>query len=155
MGFFKGIKDKLGIGGVSIEISVPSQISRDEDLVGNLVLSSKSDQEIVSVELIVFEELTSGVGDSKKTKENKLGSQKLDVQMTIAEGQKQEIPFTVPFVVAQSQIANLAEKSGVMGAIGKMGKFAANEKSMIYVKANVDVKSAVLDPSEKKLLNIV
>jgi hypothetical protein len=49
MGFFQMIKDKLGIGGVSVKLDVPGQAGKaDEKLEGKLLLSSKSDQEVVS-----------------------------------------------------------------------------------------------------------
>ena len=61
--------------------------------------------------------------------------------------QKHEFEF--PFELLKSNNDKLKEKGGAMGAIGSLGKFANNEKSEYVLEVNVDVKSAVLDPSEE------
>lgn len=55
----------------------------------------------------------------------------------------------------KSNADSLKEKGGALGALGKMGKFANNEKSSYFVDATVDVKSAFLDPSDKKDIKLV
>lgn len=42
-----------------------------------------------------------------------------------------------------------------MGALGKMGSFADNEKSAYFVEADADVKAAALDPSDKKEIRLM
>lgn len=39
--------------------------------------------------------------------------------------------------------------------IESLSKFANNEKSAYYIKAEVDVKSAALDPSDKKQIRLI
>ena len=50
----------------------------------------------------------------------------------------------------QSNADSLKEKGGALDKIGSLSKFANNEKSAYFVDATVDVKSAYLDPSDKK-----
>lgn len=156
MGFFQTIKNKLGIGGVSVELKVPGQISKDGGKVeGVIILTTKSEQEIVGMSVKMLEEYTTGRGDEKKTKTLELGAVKLPGSFTIKPGETKEIPFSLSFSLVKSNNDELKEKGGAMGAIGRLGAFANNEKSAYFVDADVDVKSAALDPSDKKEVKLV
>ncbi len=156
MGIFNKIKNKLGIGGVKVELQIPGQVSKDSGLVeGKVILTTKSEQEIVETEIKFMEEFTTGRGDDKKTKEYELGVVKFSDTYTIKPGEVKEIPFKLPFEFIKSNADSLKEKGGALGTLGKMSKFANNEKSSYYVEADVDVKAAALDPSDKKDIKLV
>ncbi|MCF2218232.1 sporulation protein [Chryseobacterium sp. PS-8] len=156
MGFFQSIKNKLGIGGVSVELRVPMQISKDSDAVdGVIVLTTKSEQEIVSSSVKLYEDFETGRGDEKKKKTFELGTVKLTESFVIRPGETKEIAFRLPFSILKSDNDELKEKGGALGAIGKLGAFASNEKSSYFIEAEVDVKSAALDPSAKKEVKII
>ncbi len=156
MGFFQTIKNKLGIGGVKVKLEVPGQVSKEEGVVhGKVILTSKSDQDIIELEVKVIEEYTTGRGEDKKTKEFTLGEVKIPCGWPIKSGETKEIAFSVPFELLKSSNDRLKEKGGALGAIGSIGAFANNEKSAYFVDADVDVKSAALDPSDKKEIRIV
>ena len=156
MGFFSTIKNKLGIGGVKISINVPGQISKEEAKVaGKFTLTTKSDQEIVSMKVSLIEQFTTGRGDDKETKNFTLGSQSFNDTFAIKTGENKDYDFDFGFVLSQSKSDALKEKGGALGAIGSMGKFANNEKSAYVVDVSVDVKSAVLDPTEEVDVKLV
>lgn len=156
MGFFNKIKDKLGIGGVSIDFTVPSQISREEGAVsGTIRLTTKSEQDVLSVKAILEEEFTQGVGEERGSKTYELGKWSMLESFVIQPGDVKEIPFTISFEELQSQNDNLIARGGAFGALGKLAKMAGREKSEFFVKVDVDVKSAVLDPSERKPVKLI
>ncbi len=156
MGFIQTIKNKLGIGGVKVSLQVPGQIAKDKLVVdGKITLTSKSDQEVVSYTLKLVEVYTTGRGDDKKTTELELGQIKVNNSFVIKAGDTKEFDFSLPFALVKSDNDELKEKGGAMGALGKLGSFANNEKSTYFVNAEVDVKSAALDPSDKKDIRIV
>lgn len=156
MGFFGAIKNKLGIGGVSIDFTVPSQIERaNEEFSGNIKLTTKSEQEVVKIEAILKEEFSTGMGDNKTEKTFELGKWTNFDQFTIKPGEVKSFDFTVEFEEIKSDMDNLSEKGGMLGGIGKGLKFMNREKSKFFVEVNVDVKSAVLDPTEKKDVKLV
>lgn len=156
MGFLQTIKNKLGIGGVKIAIQAPGQASKTEGKVeGKLILTSKSDQEVVSIEIKMVEDYTTGRGDDKKTKTLTLGETHVRQGFSIRAGETKEIAFSLPFSVLKSDSDVLKEKGGALGALGKMSSFANNEKSEYFIEASVDVKSAALDPSERKEIRLV
>ncbi len=156
MGFFQNMKSKLGIGGVKVELRIPSQVGKDDGTVnGTIVLTTKSDQEVKGIEIKMIEEYTTGRGDNKETKELTLGQLKLNEVFTIKTGETKEIPFSLSFTIIKSSNDELKEKGGALGALGKVGAFADNEKSEYFIDADVDVTSAALDPSEKKQIKLV
>lgn len=156
MGFFQTIKNKLGIGGVKVALHSPAQVAKDAGtLSGKIVLTSKSEQLVNDITVKVLEEFTSGRGDDKETKEFTLGEVTIPGNFTIKAGETKEIEYTVGFELLKSSNDSLKEKGGALGALGSVAKFATQEKSEYFVEAEVDVKSAVLDPSDKKEIRIV
>lgn len=156
MGIFKKFKDKLGIGGVKVQVKAPGQVAKDDGMVeGTVVLTTKSDQEIKDITVQLLEEFTTGRGDDKETKEFELGEVKLPGGFSISVGETKEIPFSLPFSLVKSNADDLKDMGGALGTIGKLGKFANNEKSRYFIDAEADVASAALDPSDKKEIKLV
>lgn len=156
MGLFGAIKNKLGIGGVSIDFTVPSQIEKSAgQFSGNIKLTTKSEQEVVKVEAILKEEFSTGMGDNKTEKVFELGKWTDFNSFTIKPGEVKNLDFTVHFEELKSDMGKLSEKGGMLGGLGKGLKFMNQEKSKYFVEVNVDVKSAVLDPTEKKDVKLV
>ena len=156
MGFFQTIKNKLGIGGVKVALKIPSEVSKDSNLVeGTVVLTTKSEQEIVDITVQFLEEYTTGRGDDKETKELELGEVKVPCNFSIKPGETKEVPFSLSFVLEKSNSDDLKEMGGALGKLGSLSKFANNEKSVYFVDADVDVKSAAIDPSDKKKIQLV
>jgi sporulation-control protein spo0M len=156
MGFFSNIKNKLGIGGVKVDLQCPGQVAKADGAVsGKVVLTTKSDQEVASGKVKVIEVYTTGRGDDKKEKTYTLGEVSLAGGFMLKTGETKELSFTVPFKILKSDSDELKEKGGALGAIGKLGAFANAEKSEYFVEAEVDVKAAALDPSDKKPIKLV
>jgi SpoOM protein len=152
MGFFGKIKQMLGIGTVSAKIDMVDTFSTDDaDVKGKIVVTGKSDQEIVSVEIKLEEQYSTGSGDNKSTSEIKLGEIKLP-GFSIKSGEVKNVEFTLPFSYGKSQNESMAAKGGLVGGLGKVGSFMNNEKSTFRVVATVDVKGATFDPNDVKTL---
>ncbi|MBN2730230.1 MAG: sporulation protein [Bacteroidales bacterium] len=156
MGFFQKMKNKMGIGGVKVQLSIPEQAPKaDGSVEGKVILTSKSDQEIKKIEIKMVEEYTTGRGDDKETKELTMGEININEAMAIKEGETKEIPFSLPYTILKSNNDELKEKGGALGAIGKVGSFAKNEKSKYFIEADVDVVSAAIDPSDREEIKLV
>ncbi len=146
----------MGIGGVKVELSIPAEAPKQEgNLAGKIILTSKSDQDIKEIEIKMIEEYSTGRGDEKETKELTLGEIKISEAMSIKEGETKEIPFSLPYALIKSNNDELKEKGGALGALGKVGSFAKNEKSEFFIEADVDVVSAAIDPSDRKKIKLV
>jgi hypothetical protein len=120
----------------------------DETLSGTLHITAKSDQSVVKIVMVLEETYETGRDDNKKTQLFTLGTLRLNDAFDMKAGEVKTIPFSLPFQVTKSANDKLAEKGGMMGAIGKMGKWADDQKSTFKFKAEVDVKGASLDPSD-------
>ena len=156
MGIFKKFKDKLGIGGVKVELQVPGQVDKTTNSVsGKIILTTKSDQEIKDITVAMLEEFSTGRGDDTEEKEFELGKITLPGGFEIKTGETKEIDFELPFQLVKSNADELKEQGGALGTLGKLGKFANNEKSSYFIDAEADVKSAALDPSDKKEIRLV
>jgi hypothetical protein len=103
----------------------------------------------------LIEEFTTGRGDDETTKEYDLGKVVISEGFVIKSGETKEIAFTLPYKVSKSSLEELSEKGGALGALGKLGSMASSDKSEYFVSAEVDVKSAALDPSDKKAIKLV
>ena len=156
MGFFQKIKLWLGFGGVSVTCKVPGQISKDDGKVkGTMVLTTKSEMQIQEVSAKLEEKYTTGRGSDKKTKTYTLGEHEEKMTFTIKPGETKEIPFEFDFVLLKSNNESLAEKGGVLGGLGKAGKFLNNEKSSFQVVVSVDCVGVGLDPNDIVDVNLV
>lgn len=156
MKLLQTIKNLLGIGGVKVKLLTPGQVDKEKGIVnGSINLTSKRDQEIVSIRFVFIEEFTKGRGDNQTVRDFELGETALNNSLSIKAGENKSFDFQLPFQLLKSNADNLKEKGGTVGKIGSLAKFANNEKSAYYIKAEVDVKSAVLDPTDKKQIKLV
>src|SRR5215470_11479667 len=99
MGFFQNIKNKLGIGGVDVQLQVPGQVEKQSGTIeGKVVLTTKSEQQLVELRVKLVETYSTGRGDEKKEKEIELGKCVVPYNMTgIKPGETVETPFSLPF----------------------------------------------------------
>ena len=156
MSFFSKIKQKLGIGTISVKINVPGQLNAaDGKLKGSLLLTAKSNQKVKKIEVKLEEEQTTGRGDNKKTNYYTIGSWNSNEFFEMKEGETKTVEFEFPVQVYKSSTDQLAEKGGVLGGLGKMAKFADDARSEFSVKAVVDVEGASLDPNDSCNINII
>jgi hypothetical protein len=155
MGFFANLKQKMGIGTVSVRIEMAETFrTEDGSLTGKIVITGKSDQIIESVELEFEENYSTGSGDNKTTKKIELGKSKLP-GFSIKNAEVKEIPFTLVFSYGKSSNESMSEKGGIVGGLGKAGSFLNSEKSTFQFTAMADVKGAALDPNDVKTLKRV
>lgn len=154
--FFGKIKNWLGIGGVKIKLDVPGQVDKDAGLIcGTVVVTTKSPQHVSEIELKLVETYTTGRGDEKSFKEFDLGEITLDDPFDIAPGDTKVIEFELPFAMLKSSNDQLAEKGGLLGGLGKLGKLASAETSTYKVEVSGDVKGVALGPSDSKDIKLV
>jgi sporulation-control protein spo0M len=155
MGFFQTIKNKLGIGGVKVSLQIPAQAGKNDGKVeGKITLTTKSEQEVINITVKMLEEYSTGIGAEKKTTTLDLGVVKLPGGFTIKPGDTKEITFSLPYAMVKSENDKMKEQGGLMGKLGSVNSFVSNEKSKFYIDAEADVKSAALDPSDKKEIKL-
>jgi len=157
MSFLKSFKDKMGIGGASVQLQIPDHVNKADNFVlGTIMLTTKSEQDIVDITIQLVESQTSGSGDKRKTKTHVLGETTLPSNFSIMPSDEKELEFNLPFQ-AYADLKDLGkDHEGLTGDIintmGKLASFAGNVRIKHYVEVKVDVKSAWNDPSDKQTI---
>ncbi len=155
MGLIGWMKQKLNIGGVTVQVKAPGQAPKNAGKIsGTIVLTTKSPQEVESVLVKVVEEYSTGRGAEKSTEDFTLGEIEVVGAFKIAPGETKNFEFEVPFSLLKSSNDRLKEKGGVLGAVGSMGSFMNAEKSNYFVVAEADVKGAINDPSARSPIRL-
>jgi len=148
MSFFQKIKQFLGFVGVKVEMQVADTFSKTGNTIqGKILISSKSDQQILSIE-VGFEEVWKiGKGENETIKTFDLGEWKNKNEFTIKSGETREFPFVLNYSMIKSENDRMMESSKVGKALGGLGKLMDGEKSNFWLKAMANVKGAAFDPN--------
>ena len=156
MSILAKIKQFFGIGGVDVSLAVPGQVAKASRVIdGQVTLVAKSDQHVLSIELKLVEDFSTGRGEGAETREFELGVLTMNTPFDIKAGETRTVPFRLPFEILKSNSDELKEKGGALGALGKVASFANAEKSAYNVKCEVDVKDTSFDPSASKEIQLV
>jgi hypothetical protein len=159
MGLLQKVKGWLNIGGVKVLLWKYSEpLKRSNPVItGAVLLKAKSPKTVLSVEVKFIEEFTHGKDDERKTDTKVLGSYKvpehgagLGYPLEMKPGEDREEPFTVHVTMTD----RLQNRGGMLGAIGKLGAFAASEKLEYFLVATADVKGTPFDPTHKVKMTI-
>jgi sporulation-control protein spo0M len=149
MGFLSTIKKWFGIGGAKVQLTTPNSLAKDAKTTnGSFTITTKSEVTITKMEVIFEEKYTKGSGDNKTVKEFEWGKTEWNETFVLKAGETKTVDFTLSFDRPLSSTQAMADKGGVVGGIGKAASFLSSEKSEYFVKVDLDVKGAVLDPSD-------
>ncbi len=148
MSFFQKVKQFLGIVGVKVEIQVADTFSKTGSTIeGKVIITSKNQQQILSVEVGFEEVWRIGKGEDETMKTFDLGEWKYEQEFLMMPGETREFPFTLNYSMVKSENDRMMESSKVGKALGGLGKFMDGEKSNFWLKAMADVKGAAFDPN--------
>lgn len=148
MSFFQKVKQFLGIVGVKVEMQVPDTFSKSGNtLQGKVVITSKSDQQILAVKVTFEETWKIGKGENETVKNFELGEWIAEQEFTIKAGETKEFPFTLNYSMIKSENDRMMDSSKVGSALGGLGKMLDGEKSVFKLVAMADVKGAAFDPN--------
>lgn len=156
MSFFQKVKQALGFVGVKVTLDVPETFSRTGDTInGKVIVASKSDQHIFSVEVKFEEVWRIGKGEEETMKTFDLGEWKNETPFDIKAGETREFPFTLNYSLIKSENDRMIESGKVGKALGGLGKLMDGEKSNFWLNAMADVEGAAFDPNCSKELKSV
>jgi len=148
MSFFQKVKQFLGIVGVKVELQVADIFSKTGNTIqGKVIITSKGQQQILSVEVGFEEVWRIGKGENETMKTFDLGEWKNSQEFLMMPGETKEFPFTLNYSMVKSENDRMMESSKVGKALGGLGKMMDGEKSNFWLKAMADVKGAAFDPN--------
>jgi SpoOM protein len=145
MGLWGTIKGWFNIGGVRVKVQgVTPMLPKTGNLItGKVLLSTKTDKEVKRMTYKLLLRRTSGRGEERKTKDHVLAQSTQDQPFALKKGEAKTIDFSIPYSLEKS----LKDMGGVLGAIGKIGAFAAKETDEYFVVAECGVKGAAFSPT--------
>lgn len=153
MGLWSTVKGWLNIGGVSVKLDgVPTTVKKTGgNIAGRLNLATKSDKQVLKIVYKLVQEKTTGSGDDKKTEQVVYGQSVMNTPFEMKTGESKTLDFNFTYQLPE----RLADKGGMLGAVGKLGAFASGEKLEHYIIAECDVKGTPLDPSDRVKVQVV
>jgi len=142
------IKKALGIEGVKLElITANSEFDRESLAVeGILKFTTKSDSKVKSFRIKLLEIYSRGRGKKKLTDEYVMGSFEYTTSFPIKKDEIVEIPFTLDYIRALSEMDKMQESNFLTGSIIKFAKKLKGVKSSFKLIAEADVVGTKLDP---------
>ena len=145
------LKNMLGIESVKIALDIPEEIKKkDGAIVGKIIFSSQTDQEVELLTLKLIEKYQRGRNDSKLINEYLLGSIELQLDLTIVAGIDRSFDFTLPFNPMLSEMDQMEQSNIFLRPFIKAAKKLKNVKSTYTLIAEAKVKGAKLHPLDKQ-----
>ena len=167
MGLWSKIKGWLNIGGVKVQILETENPFPEDDPVmkGRFSLTTKTDATILSTSVEFYAEETKVEGEEEKTEKTVFGSMSTedylineDYPFELKAGESKELSFLIINVDVGGYVGRLAKKGGVLGAVGKVAKFAGkldDGEIEYFVEVTADVKGMPFDPTDKVEIKVV
>jgi len=148
---FGKVKEWLGIEGIKLEISFAEDVVKSHgEINGKLIYSTKHTQQVTSTIIRLYEEYSRGRGKTKKTDTYLISELEISGSFMVYPEDAKEIPFTLSFNNAQSEMDKMQAKGGITGGFAGMAKKAKGVSSKYYLEAESDIAGTALNPFDKK-----
>ena len=153
MGMWDTVKGWFNIGGVTVKIQdLKPQVSRSGNTINAKVsLTTKTDKQVLKVKYLFIWKKTTGSGAEQKTEQQVFGTSTLDTPFELKAGETKVMDLRIDYAMPK----RIQDMGGVLGAMGKIGAFAAKEKDEYLVTAEASVKGAAFAASDTVRVSIV
>lgn len=153
MGMWDTVKGWLNIGGVTVKIqALKPQISRSGNAINaKVLLTTKTTKEVLKVKYIFLWKKTTGEGAEQKTEQQVFGTSTMDAPFKLQPGEPKVLDMHIDYAMPK----RMQDMGGVLGAMGKIGAFAAKEKDEYLVTAQASVQGAAFGASDTVRVSIV
>ncbi|MFA7324948.1 MAG: hypothetical protein WC005_11405 [Candidatus Nanopelagicales bacterium] len=172
---FSKIKKGLGVGTISFDLVVPSQIAASAgQLEGDIVLTAKSAQQVVDVEakferIFEWDERESHYNSTTKRQEDRWVSQTRTVELgtfvdrtafAMAADETKTIHFVIPFQPFAAQqddqssslLWDVLDSALAGGTQGWFGSSMRNQRVSYTVSGDVDLEDVAFDKGDSKTI---
>ena len=144
---FGKVKKILGIEGVKVEIITDRHLVLQSEIIdGTLKLTTKTASTIESIQIKLIEKYSRGRNDDKLIDEYVLGETIMDEETPIASDEIIEVPFTLEFINARSEMDKMADNNLLLKGPVKLAKWLKKVKSSYRLEAHVKVRETKLQP---------
>lgn len=151
----KKMKKWFGIEGVKLEVIIPESIKESDGKIdGVLRFQSMNEQTVRSIKIVMIEKYSRGRGKEKLIDEYELGFLSMDDIIVIPADEIIEVPFSLPFQIAKSDVDEFGDKNLVFAQVSQFARIIRNAKSIYRVEAEANVEGVGFNPFAKQLVTI-
>lgn len=172
MGFFKKLKQGLGVGTITFEIEAPTQVLGSAGTIeGTIVITAKSDQVINDLEMHLdrvqtWQERESYLDTSTNTQRERwversqsvtIGQWQDSTQFSMTTDEVKRIPFTLAFPAMDRPYgdANDSELWSMISSSWLYGNHWRNERIEYTLSGDADVEDAAFDKGDSQTIIIL
>lgn len=142
----KKVKKALGIEGVKIAIEAGRQHPKTmQKIKGTVVLTSLSDNVVNDISIRMLERYSRGRKKDRLVNDYEIGKVFLQGPYTVSPYEALRVPFELNYIVAKSEMDELAD-TPIVGGLIALAKFLKKVKSTYRLIAEADVKGTKLHP---------
>jgi len=163
MSFFDNLKNKMGIGGVSVELHAPDHVKKADNFVsGMFVITAKSDQYVKGISVRLIERRTTDNGKQRKSRTKIRGEQKISESFAITPRDIKEFNFELPFRAGAEwrdlkggEVELGGVKTDLLKSVGSLAAIVSSETIDHYISVVTDVEGAWRNPSTKQRITLL
>lgn len=168
MSLFDNLKNKMNIGGVSIELDAPDHAKKTDDFIsGTFTMTTKSEQYIknISVKLVERRTTTRRGSDRRTTRStntNTCGEYNISESFVIAPGDIKEFSFELPFRagtewrdLSGGEIEIGGIKTDLLKSVGNLAAIVSNESIDHYIKVVANVEGVWRSPAKSQRITLL
>ena len=149
------LKRVLGIEGVKVEMYVKLPIDKEaKEITGNLKFTTKSESVVKGISVKIIEKYSRGRGTDKLVDEYTIAHLELSDSFVISPEEIVEVPFSIMYEIAQSEMDKMAESSIFKRPLVSFAKFIRKVKSEYTLLAEADVDGTTLNPFAKEEIEL-
>lgn len=147
---FDKIKKWMGIEGAKIRLQVLPYYPREvETINGELEIYAKRPQQIIQIEINMYEIYTHGTKDDPRIDQYLLGTWKSNQQILVNEDSPKNVFFQLPYNRIESNMDKLANKGTLFKGIVSVAKSLKGVKSEYKLEAKITVDGLNWQPFTK------
>lgn len=175
MSFFDNLKNKMNIGGVSIELDAPDQAKKSDDFIsGTFIMTTKSEHYVKGISVRLVERCTTtrrrgrrtntsiSISANTSTNTRTCGEYKISESFVITPGDTKEFSFELPFKAGvEWQDFNGGEieiggmKTDLLKSVGNLGSIIYNKKLDHHIKIVANVEGVWRSPAKSQRITLL
>lgn len=146
----------LGIDGLKVEIITSDGYDSDHSYIeGELILLSKYELVIDSIEIRVIEKYSRGRFRTKKTDEYNIGSIKTGFSMNMTTNKLITVPFKIPVDYLLSSMDKFGSKNFIFKGIARGAKLLKGVSSQYRIEVEVKIQGSGINTFAKTDIKVV
>lgn len=150
----KKVKNWLGIEGVKLSISSIEVDQENRSVLGQIILTSGSEQEIEAIKVIIQEKYTRGRRKSKLSDIYTLASTIIEVDKSINPNESIPLDFSIGYDLKESSIDRFGNKNIFNKGLSGIAKLVKGVKSEYSCTVEAYVSGNRLKPFDKVLVEL-